>query len=114
MQLRLSQTRIVTFGGRGAPSADDIEMSVEGCDLVDLRHRQSHQLGEAVEMPCGQALFGILNCVQVFDQERALVGARTQEPHDGVDLGLLQDPALREEGRRSAPSARMQPFCCHR
>ena len=106
MHDRLSQTRIVTLGGRGSPSADDIEVRVERRHLVDLGHRHAQQFGEPVQVARRQAFFGVLDLVQVFDQQRPLVGPGADQRCDGVDLGLAQHAALRKQRRIAATGAR--------
>ena len=107
MQLRLSQTRIVTLGGRSSPLADDIEMGVEGRDLVDLRHRDLELFGQRVQVPLGQAALLVLDEVQVFDQQRALARPVAQQRLDGSHLLLPQHPPARKRRRLAAAGARM-------
>ena len=78
-----------------------VEVRIERGDFVDLRHRDAHQLGEAVQHPGRQTPLGILNQVQVLDQQRTLVGAAADERAGGLQLGRLQDPALGVEWRRT-------------
>ena len=50
---------------------DDVEMSIERGDLVDLDEGEPHLLGERREMPRMQAPEMVLQQVQVFDQQVA-------------------------------------------
>ena len=68
-QLKLSQTRTVTFGGRSSPALDHVEMRVEGRDLVDLGHAEFISSASACSAAGGT--LSILDQVQILDQQRA-------------------------------------------
>ena len=105
MQLRLSQTRIVTVGGPRLAIAHDVEVRVEGRDLVDLRHRDLELFRQRVQVALGQAALLVLDEVQVFDQQRALARALAEQRFDGGDL-LLRSTRPRGNGaalRRPEP-----------
>ena len=50
----------------------DVEVGVEGRDLVDLRHRDLELFGQRLQMPLRQAALLVLDQVQILDQQRAL------------------------------------------
>src|SRR3546814_17379548 len=47
----------------------DVEVGVEGGDLIDRRHRQIHLLGQRAQVARRQVAVAVLNQVQVLDQQ---------------------------------------------
>src|SRR3546814_9847729 len=47
----------------------DVEVGVEGGDLIDRRHRQIHLLGQRAQVARRQVAVAVLNPVQVLDQQ---------------------------------------------
>ncbi len=66
MQLMLSQTRITMDGAR---VIGDVEVGVEGGDLIDLGQRHPHLVRECGQMGRGDAEVAILDEVEVLDQQ---------------------------------------------
>jgi len=58
--------------GRRLAVIDDVEVGVEGGDLINLRHRQFHGVGERHQVPGGEVAPVILQAVQEFDQKVAV------------------------------------------
>ena len=56
----------------------DVEMRIEGRDLVDLRHGDPEFFGQSMQMTLGQAPFLVLDEVQIFDQQGALARSVTR------------------------------------
>ena len=82
-----------------------IEVRVEGGDLVDLRLRQTHLLGECCKMGGTQAMIFVLNEMEVFDEEIALARPRAQQrPHLLERLGI-ELTALGEHLAAALPTA---------
>ena len=106
MHERLSQTRTVTGGGRGSPSADHVEVGVERRHLVDLGHGQAHQLGEPVQVAGRQAALGVLDLVQVLDQQRR---ARRVRGRSGRARPRPPPGAARDLWETAAPCADRRP-----
>jgi len=86
---------------------DDVEVGVERGHLVDLRHGDRHQLGKPMQQSGGKAVLGILDLVQILDQQRALIRRRPDQRAHALKLGLMQDPALGKERCRPASGAGM-------
>ena len=63
---------------------DDVEMSVERGDLVDLDQRQPHLLGQCRQMAGMQAAEMVLQQMQMLDQQ---VAAALAEPEQCLHLG---------------------------
>jgi hypothetical protein len=74
---------------------DDVEVVVEGSDLVDLGLRQRHLLGQGREVPCREMTEAVLDLVEVLDQEVALARGITQQVADFRDRLGARAPALR-------------------
>ena len=49
----------------------DIEMGVEGRDFIDLDEGQFHQVGQRRQMARRQAVMGVLEHMQILDEEIA-------------------------------------------
>ena len=91
-------------GRRRLAVQHDIEVGVEGGDLVDLGHGDGESLGQRLQMARRQMADGVLDQVEVFDQPVAPQGlfALQQLRHLGLG-GLLQLAALRKAGLKAAP-----------
>ena len=76
----------------------DIEMGVEGGDLVDLGHGQRHLLGERVQVRGGEPAIAVLDQVQVLDQQVAVARALVQERSDFFACDGFELPSLGEVG----------------
>ena len=74
--------------------ADDIEMGIERGDFINLGHRQPHFLGQAVQQPRRQAALGVLDQVQIFDQEVAAARPIAEQGAHRVQFAGLQKAAL--------------------
>ena len=66
-----SHTRTVTGGRRRLAFLHDVEMRVEGRDLVDLGQRQLHLGGERREMRGREMAVAVLDEMQMLDQQIA-------------------------------------------
>ena len=103
--MRLSQTRTVSGGGGVSPSMHDVEMGVEGGDLVDLDQRQLHLLGQRRQMPRMEATVLVLEQMQEFDQQIAPARpVAEQRPHLRQRLRDRPGGPWACCGRRAAPS----------
>ena len=109
-QVRLSQTRTVSGGGAGSPSIDDVEMGVEGGDLVDLGQGQPHLVGERREMARVQAAVAVLDQVQVLDQQVARARPVAEQRPDLLERRRVDLPALRR--RRASCGGPSRDGCC--
>ena len=95
-------------GGRGRLAVeDDVEVGVEGGDLVDLGHGQLQRFGQGLEMAGRKVAPGILDQVQVFDQQVALVRALAEQGVDLLQGGGVDLPPLGESQGLAAAGARM-------
>src|SRR5450830_663368 len=74
-----SQTRTVNPAGGVAAFLDDVEVVVEGSDFVHFRLRQLHLGGQGRQVARGQAVEGVLNLVQMFDQHVGRARAVAQQ-----------------------------------
>ena len=83
---------------------DDVEMSVERGDLVDLDEREPHLLGERREMARMQAAEMVLQQVQMLDQQVAPALALAEQRLHLGERGGIDLPALRMI--RPAPPSR--------
>ena len=91
--------------GRALALHDDVEVGIEGRDLVDLGHGEAHFGRERREVPRGKAAVTVLDLVQVLDQQVAAPGLIAQQSTDfflrrGIDL-----PALLGITRPATPAA---------
>ena len=97
--------------GRGLAFGDDVEMGIEGGDLIDLRHGDLHLLGQGREMAGGEMAIAVLEEMQELDQQIAVARPVAQQ---GMDLrpGLRLDlPALARRRRLAPARARVdQPL----
>ena len=96
-------------GRRRLTFLDHVEMVVEGRDLVDLRHRKPHLVGERDQVRSREMSVVVLYTVQVFDEQVAPARRVFQEsPHFLAGLGVDTAPF----GRAAHPSAfcRLQVF----
>ena len=66
-------------GGSVAAFLDDVEVVVEGGDFVHFRLRQLHLGGQGRQVARGQAVEGVLNLVQMFDQHVGRARAVAQQ-----------------------------------
>ena len=85
-------------GRRGFVFADDVEVRVEGRDLVDFSLRQAHFLGQRAQMASGEVAEVVLQQVHVLDQQIGATGPRSEQPAyvlEGsvIDLATLGRPA---------------------
>ena len=71
----MSHTRTVTFGGRRLAFLHDVEVVIEGRDLVHLGLRELHRLRERIQVRGGKVPEAILDAMQVLDQVFASRGA---------------------------------------
>ena len=74
---RPSHTRTVSAGGAASPSLHDLEVVVEGRDLVDLGLRQLISCASAARWRALRVAEVVVDLVQVFDQQ---VGWRDPSP----------------------------------
>ena len=87
--------------GRSRITAHDLEVVVETGDLVDLGHGNLHLTGQRHQVAVMQARPGVVDLVQVFDQQVAAVAPGRRRTDEGthlvtrtiVDLAALE-PAL--------------------
>ena len=85
----------------------DIEVGVEGRDLVDLGHRDLELFGQRLQMPLRQATLLVLDQVQILDQQRTLTRARREQRLDGRGLLGLQHPTFGKGSAFAPPRAWM-------
>ena len=86
---------------------DDVEMGIEGGDLVDLDERKPHLVRERHEMARVQAAVLVLQQVQMLDQK---IGSARPVAEERANLlqGLRIDlPPLRRLARAAPPGARV-------
>ena len=69
----------------------DVEMRIEGRDLVDLRHGDPEFFRQRVQMTLGQAAFLVLDEMQVLDQQGALAGPLAEQGFDSCDLAVFEN-----------------------
>ena len=86
----VSHTRTVTAARRRLAFLHDVEVVVEGRDLVDLGLRELHRLGERGQVRGGEVAEAVLDAMQVLDQvlgveRRALEHRRHFGARDGID-----------------------------
>ena len=62
------------LGRRRLAFLHHVEMVVEGGNLIDLGLRQSHQLGQRRQMRCRNMPIGVLDHMQVLDEQVARSG----------------------------------------
>ena len=93
--------------GPGLVVTHDVEMGVEGRDLVDLRHRDAHLVGERLQQASRQAAFGLLDEVEVLDQHVALKRRRADDLMEAILLLLRERPPLVEDRRLAASGTRV-------
>ena len=91
--------------GRALALHDDVEVGVEGRDLVDLGHGEAHLGRQRREVPGREAAVVVLDPVQMLDQQIAAPGRIAQQSTDfflrrGIDL-----PALLGIARSATPAA---------
>ena len=94
----------------------DVEVGIEGRDLVDLRHGNGHEAGERVEVAGLEAALGVLDEMEVLDQQVAPVGAFADHFPDIRPGRVVEYPAFRVRRRLAAPGSRMnstfdEPSC---
>ena len=65
----------------------DLKVVIEGGDLVDLGHRKIHFLGQRHQMPVVQAAVGVVELVQVLDQQIAPMATVRPFSNQGHHLG---------------------------
>ena len=82
----------------------DIEVGVEGRDLVDLGERKLHLLRQRGEMRGGEIAVAVLDQVQVLDQQIAPALALAEQRAHLVERLRLDLPALGRLPRAVAPS----------
>src|SRR5690606_1924951 len=85
---------------------DDVEVVIEGGDLVDLGRREGHLACECYQVHVAQAAVGVLNEVQVLDQE---VGPARGVAEQGADLGQRLIIQLASLGRGAEGDAARVP-----
>ena len=95
MHDRLSQTRIGHRRVLRFAVGDDIEVGIECRHLVDLGHGDAHQFRKAMQMARRQAGLGILDLVQIFDQQRPLVRSVPMSALHAVDFGRFEHTPFR-------------------
>jgi hypothetical protein len=78
--------------GRLLAVHDNVEMGVEGSDLVDLHESEPHVLGERREVARVQAAVMVLDEVQEFDQEIGPAWTVAKQCPDLVERGLVDLP----------------------
>ena len=103
-----SQTRTVTGGRRRLVLLHDVEVSVEGRDLVDLGERELHLLRQRGEMRGGEIAVLVLDQMQMLDQQIAPALALAEQRTDLVErlwLDLRPLGVCRGRLRRPAPGA---------
>ena len=86
---------------------EHVEVRVERRDLVDLGHRQAHLVGERGEMRRGDAVPGVLDQVQVLDEEVTVARAIPEQGADLVERGRIDLPPLRPAAGHSPTGAGM-------
>ena len=91
---------------------DDVEMSIERGDLVDLDEGELHLLGERREMPRMQTPEMVLQQMQVLDQQIAPALAFAEQSLDLAERGGIDLPSLRMI--RPAPPPRARDGCAGR
>ncbi len=88
--------------------ADDVEVIVEGSDLVDLGLRHAHILGQGAQVPRRQMPVPVLDQVEEFDQEIAASLARSQQL-----AHVRQSPVVDRPPLGPAVSAPTRNFSIH-
>ena len=86
---------------------DHVEVGVEGGNFVDFGHRDAQQFSQRMDVAGGQALLGVLDLVQVFDEQRTLVGTLADQLLYGCCFERLQLAALLVCGSLPPAGARM-------
>ena len=94
----------------------DVEVGIEGRDLVDLRHGNDHEVGERVKVAGLEAAPGVLDEMEVLDQQVAPVGTFADRFPDIRPGRVVEDPAFRVRRRLATPGSRMnftfdEPSC---
>jgi hypothetical protein len=79
-------------------------MMVEGGNLIDLGLRQSHQLGQRRQMRCRNMAIGVLDHMQVLDEQVAPQRPTLHELRNLLQRPNVNLPAL-GEGPGLAPSS---------
>src|SRR5690606_37150094 len=94
----------------------DVEMVIEGRDLVDFRPRQLHLVRERREMRDAEAAVAILDAMEVLDEEVAAAGLIAQQPgnvpqcpgFDGAAAALSAAAATWREGDGGSHAVRLE------
>ena len=72
----------------------DIEMIVEAGDLIDFRHGNAHQARQRLKISGSETVFGVLNSVQIFDQQIAAVWSLADQACNVIAILGVENPAL--------------------
>src|SRR5262249_45256128 len=80
----------------GLPFLDDVEMSVEGRDFVDLRHRYAQDVCERGHMLRAQMTVPVLDQMQIFDEPVADNGLAAEEGLNLLERSFVNLTAARE------------------
>ena len=97
---RQFRQRCVTF-------LQDIEMRIEGRDLVGLRHRDAHLFSECGEVRRGDLIVFVLNQMEVFDQQVALPRPVAEQFCNLFDRCRDELPALGMSPPLAGPTTRV-------
>ncbi len=87
--------------------AHDVEVRVEGGDLVHFGHRDAQFFRKRMQVPGREAALAILDQVQVLDQERPLAGPVAQQGADSGDFPVPEHASARERRRLATTGAGM-------
>ena len=84
-------------------------MGVKRGHLENISHRQSHFLCQSLQHPDRQAMFLILNKVQIFDQQVTTARTISQKGTHSLTLLRLQQPPFGKKRPLATPGPRMDP-----
>jgi hypothetical protein len=88
----------------------DIEMRVEGGDLVRLGERDAHQLGKRSEMRRGDLAKRILDQMEMLDQQVAVAGSAGEQRLDLLERARIHLASLRHSPGAPAAAPRVLEF----
>jgi hypothetical protein len=86
-------------GGRRVAFLHDVEVVVEGRNLVHLGHRELHRLGERVEVRGREAAEPVLHAMQVLDEVFGAARRAFEEAPDLLAGDRVHGAALRDRAR---------------
>ena len=85
--------------------AYDVEVRVEGGDLVHFGHRDPQFFRKRMQVPGREAALAVLDQVQVLDQERPLAGPVAQQGADSGDFPFPEHASARKRRRLATTGA---------